>query len=438
MTKITNLNFDAKLKEPGRHAVGEGLFLKVLDEHRAYWVYRYRANGKGRETSLGSAREVTLAQATLKHLALRNAVKIGKLDPVAEKRAKRQAASAKADAPTFGEVANQYLARQEGRGEGGKNPKHREQWRSTLAKLPATFRDLKVDDIGPRDVFDALDPIWHLIPETASRTRGRIAAVLDWGREPEDVRPNPAAWAGWLKKKLGSPKTLGKIDRASGERVARGNHAAMPYARQRPEATEAPYAVPDFVADLRQADGVAAKALMFGILTAARTSEVVGATWDEINFDAKLWSVPASRMKMGKEHVVPLSDRALAILRGLMAERNQSAKRGKNPHVFASHLPRQPLSDMAMTMLMRRLKQDAFTVHGFRSAFRDWAADTGVDFAVAEMCLAHAVGNKVTGAYLRTTMPGRRREALARWADHVWPQVETAKVVPLRKPAKRT
>ena len=186
-----------------------------------------------------------------------------------------------------------------------------------------------------------------------------------------------------------------------------------------------PYAdVSSFMAGLSEAPGVAAKALAFLILTAARSGEALGMTWDEIDFDAVTWTVPASRMKAKKAHRVPLNDPALAILRG------QMAARGKNPHVFPSHLPRQALSNTSLALVMRRLGADAFTVHGMRASFRMWAADTGVAFEVAEACLAHAVGNAVVAAYQRSTMLERRRPVLQAWADFI--EKPVTDVAPLR------
>ena len=267
-------------------------------------------------------------------------------------------------------------------------------------------------------MFEALDPIWAKTPETASRTRGRIAAVLEFAREHDDQRPNPAAWSTWLKNKLGAPKALGKIDRKTGERVARDHHAALGWRE-----------LPAFMSRLRDQPGVAARALEFVLLTASRTSEALGMTFDEIDLDARTWTIPASRMKMGREHQVPLSDRAVAVLHEMIARRS-SSKSGPHPFVFPGARPRQALSNMSMAMLLRRMEVDV-TVHGFRSSFRDWAGQAGVAFDVAEECLAHAIGDAVTRAYLRDPMLERRRPVMASWADYLEPP--TAKVVPLKK-----
>jgi integrase len=423
--RLTHTGLKGLLERPGRHADGKGLFFRTLGGGRGYWVYRYRFDGKEREYSIGPYPAVKLIDARTEHLALAKRVKVDKIDVLQErlsaKAAKAEAALPVSTKPTFGKMADQYLERQERRGLLGKNPKHRAQWRSTLSNLPASFRDLPVDQIGPKQVFEALDPIWDKTPETASRLRGRIAAVLDFAREPEDTHPNPAAWSGWLRTKLGSPTKLGKIDRKTGKRVPRGHHAAMPYAD-----------VPAFMAKLKAAPGVASKALMFVILTAARSSEAFDLKWDanEIDFEAARWTIPADRMKMKEEHRVPLSGAAVEILRG------QLEARGKNPHVFPSPLPKQPLSDMALAMTIRRLGAAEFTVHGFRSSFRDWCTEIAkADFATAEKCLAHEVGNKSSQAYDRSDRYDLRVPLMTRWAVHCFPT--ESKVESLEEGRKR-
>jgi len=396
--KLTARSAESLAKRKGRWLDGGGLFLRTLEPgEKTYWVYRYRLDNRDREASVGSYPAMTLAQARIRHADLRAQVLKG-IDPVGERR--KAKAPAKSDAASFGAFSDAYLERKEKRGELGKNPKHRQQWRNTLAKLPAWFRDLKVDEIGPQQIFEALDPIWAATPETGGRLRGRIAAVLDSARGPNDTRPNPAAWAGWLKLKLGSPRKLGKIDRKTGERVKRGNHSAMAHAD-----------VPAFMAKLAEAPGGASKALAFTILTCARTSEALRMTWDEVDFDKALWTVPVNRMKMDRQHEVPLSDQAIAILRAQEIERTDASQ-----FVFPGARPKQPLSNMSMAMLLRRMGAGDFTVHGFRASARSWMAEVGVPFELAEACLAHSVGNAVVAAYLRTTMLPRRRETLIKWA----------------------
>jgi integrase len=451
MGKLTQAKLPRLIEKPGRHSDGQGLFFRTLGQSRAYWVYRFRSpdhetKGRERELSIGPFPEVSLIEARLKHAELRKRVVVDKADPLAEKQAAKAlvAASPKTKKPTFGECADSYLDRKEKRGQLGRNPAHRAQWRSTLAGLPTWFRSLPVDEIGPKQVFAALDPIWAKTPETASRLRGRIAAVLEDAREPEDVRPNPAQWTGWLKTKLGSPRELGKLDRKTGERVARSNHAAMPYKD-----------VPAFMAKLQATPGVAAKALQFVILTGARSGEMFPMIFDEVDLKYEelvadgvratipAWIVPAVRMKKGHKHFseagephrVPLSLRAIDIFN------DQLAKRGpRQEYVFESPTgvggkvhrggAHQPLSSMALAMTMRRLGVGEYTVHGFRTSFHKWATEIAkADLATVEKCLAHKIGTKVTQAYDRSDRFVLRQPLMARWADYVCPPADAAKVV---------
>ena len=417
MGKLTQKGLDALLKKPAkRWPDGEGLFFKTARDRKAYFTFRFTLGRKETETSIGPHPEMTLDEARIRHLELRALVLKG-IDPVAKRQAK--AAPAPSGAPTFGSVSDAYLDRQEARGELGKNPKHRQQWRNTLASLPASFRALRVNEIGPQQVFDALDPIWALKPETASRLRGRIAMVLDFARKPEDTHPNPAAWAGWLKTQLGSAKKLGKIDRKTGERVPRGHHAAMPYQE-----------VPAFTARLSEIDSDASRALQFTILCAIRTDEMLGmplnkeSESDEIDFKRAILCIPAKRMKMKREHRVPLSDAALAILKA------QHETHGKNPYVFPGR-PMKPLSNMAMAMLLRRMKCKV-TVHGFRSSFRDWATEVDkTEHATAERCLAHVFGNDLSLSYDRSDRLELRRPVMQAWSDFVTGKT-SANVVPFK------
>jgi integrase len=383
-------------KSPGRHADGDGLYFKTLGLGRAYWTFRYTVDGRGRETSLGPFPEVKLEEARIKHAELRAAV-LKKIDP----RAKASSA-AKAGAPTFGQMADQYIAAHEG---SWRNRKHRQQWSQTLTTHAASIRNMPVGQVDANAVRRVLEPIWNTTPETASRLRARIEAVLAAAQVAGHIdhdRPNPARWKGWLDHMLPNPRRLGE----------RGHHPALRYAD-----------VPAFMARLRDTAGTASRALQFTILTAARSGETLGMTWDEVDFDTATWVVPASRMKMRKEHAVPLSEQAVAILRA------QEAQRG-NPHIFAGR-PQRPLSGMAMSVLLRRMKVNA-TVHGMRSSARSWMADNGVEFELAEACLAHAVGNAVVQAYQRSQMLGRRRPIMQSWAKFLTGEADD-KVVPLKR-----
>jgi len=305
-------------------------------------------------------------------------------------------------------MADKFIAAHEG---GWRNRKHAQQWEATLRKHAAPLRDKPVDEINTGHVLACLSPIWSVVPETASRVRARIEAVIASaavaGHIPED-RPNPARWANWLDLMLPNPRKVGK---------PRGNHKALDYRD-----------LPAFMARLTGTDTVPARALQFTILTCARTGEALGMRWEEVSFDKAVWTVPAWRMKMGKPHDVPLSDAALDILR------SQEAARGKNPFIFAGR-PQRPLSAMAMSMLLRRMKIEA-TVHGMRSAARSWMADQGVAFELAEAALAHMVGNAVVRAYQRSSMLERRRPVLAAWAAFVTGEADD-NVVPLRRGASQ-
>ena len=275
-------------------------------------------------------------------------------------------------------------------GRGFRNAKHKAQWKSTLATYAAPLRNKPVDTISTDDVLSVLKPIWSTKPETASRVRGRIEKVLDAAkakgfREGE----NPARWRGHLDHLLPKQSNL-----------ARGHHAAMPYEQ-----------LPAFVASLRERDALAAVALELCILTAARSGELLGMRWSEIDLQNAIWSLPAERMKAGRPHRVPLSTRAVAILRKL-----EKSKRGE--FVFAGHAPGKPLSNMAMDMLLRRMNVDA-TVHGFRSSFRDWAGnETPSPREVVETALAHVIGDKAEQAYRRSDALEKRRKLMEAWSSH--------------------
>jgi integrase len=397
--KLTNADLKKLLNNTGRHALGRGLYFRVLGDDKAYWAFRYWIEGKEREMSLGAFPGVTIDEARKKHEDARAKVRTYKRDPIAEKRAAKQARDNAGGTPTFGEIADEHLlAHQATR----KNAGHRRQWLVALTTYCAPIRDLPVDAVDTSAVLSVLKPMWTRTPDTASRLRGMIERVLDAARARDLIdgdRANPARWRGHLAHLLPNPDKIGN----------HSHHAAMPFAD-----------VPAFMAKLKDADGIAVNALMLTILTAARTSEVIGMQWDEVDLDAKVWNVPGERMKMGVKHDVPLSDAAVELLRRQLATR-----RPKQTHVFPGRSPSKPLSDPALAQTMRRNGAGAYTVHGFRSSFRDWAGENEVDSEVAEKCLAHQIGNSVTRAYFRTTMIERRRKVMADWAaflagESVW------------------
>jgi integrase len=401
---LNDKDLPALLERPGRHSDGQGLYFRVLRPGLAYWVYRYRVGGNEHEMSLGPYPELSLEEARRKHVAARAAVVVEKANPLADRRAAKAAAAAKTDTPTFGECADAYIEAHE---TSWGNAKHRAQWRMTLTQYCKPIRDTPVDQVDVKAILKVLEPLWTKTSETASRLRARIEAVLASAQVAGHIdpdRPNPARWKGWLGLMLPNPKKIG----------SRGHHSAMAYVD-----------LPVFMRRLAETPGVAAKALAFNILTAARSGETLGATWDEIDFEAATWTVPASRMKIGKPHAVPLSDAAVGILRA------QEAVRGKNLYVFPGGRPRQPLR--ALDQVLRRRGAADWTVHGMRTSFRTWCSDIAhVEFELAEACLSHAVGNAVSQAYNRTSMLERRRPIMQAWASFLSGEADASKVVSIR------
>ena len=392
--KLSNVLTPLAVKnaKPGRHADGGGLHLLVKDSGARSWVYRFMLGGKSRDVGLGAAGVggISLATARDARDALRIKVKAG-TDPLQERQ--RRAADAIAEAQmakvagiTFRSVSEIYM---ESNWESWRNDKHRHQWKSTMATyVYPVIGDLPVAEVSTNHVLQILEPIWRSKAETASRVRGRIETILDAAkargyREGE----NPARWRGHIAQIL-----------PARARLTRGHHKAMPYEN-----------IPTFFAALHQREAIAALALEFTILTAARTGEVIGAKWDEIDLDKAVWTIPANRMKAGKEHRVPLSLRAVEILQSTQELR----KEGLFPAVRGG-----ALSGMAMAMLLRRMDVDV-TVHGFRSSFRDWCAEcTGYAHEVAEMALAHTIDNKVERAYRRGDLFEKRRRLMDDWAAY--------------------
>jgi integrase len=400
--KLTSAGLRHLVEKPGRYGDGGGLFFRTLGSGKAYWAYRFRVDGREREMSIGPFPEVSLAQARAKHMELRRQVIVDKLDPLAERLAVKTARALKSGKPTFGELADAHL---ETNKDQWKNAKHRDQWHMTLTKYCAPIRDAPVDQVDTAGVLKVLTPLWTVAPETASRLRGRIEAVLNRARALGLIdmdRANPARWKGHLDQLLPSPKKVG---------FRRGHHAAMPYGD-----------LPAFMATLTTAPGVSARALLFGILCAARSGEVFGMTWAEVDLQAGVWAIPAERMKSGRPHRVPLSPPALEALRW------QAATRGESPFVFLGRNGR-PLSQMALAMTMRRLGAGAFTPHGFTSSFRDWCGDwTSFPREIAEAALAHATGDATEPAYRRSDALEKRRALMDAWASLCFPT--SAEIVP--------
>jgi integrase len=358
------------------------------------WLFRYELDGKRCEMGLGPLRTVGLAEAREKARGYRQQLLDG-IDPLDAKLEAREAVkrerlaklAEQARAITFRQCAEMYLA---AHSPGWKNLKHAKQWRSTLETYAyPVLGDLAVADVDTAHVVKAIEPIWLRIPETASRLRARIESVLGFATvRTFRTGDNPARWKGYLATLLP----------ARGEVAPVEHHAALPYSD-----------VPAFMADLRGRDSMSARALEFTILTAVRTGETIGAHWGEIDLAAKVWAIPAARMKAKRDHRVPLSDRAIAILKAIGPH-----QRG---HVFPGGRKGQPLSNMAMLELLRGIRPGA-TVHGFRSSFRDWAAETtSHPNHVIEMALAHAIGDKTEKAYRRGELFTKRARLMQHWAD---------------------
>jgi integrase len=403
--------------DPGLYGDGDNLYLRVSrppkDEAKRAkwkgssksWVFIFRLNDRQHEVGLGKAGKgrVTLAQARAKAAEGRKLLDATpKVDPRSVWRAKPAEKPA-----TFGEAADALLIRQDERLSAGKNPKHRSQWRKSLGDLPKWFRNMPVAEVGPEDVFKVLDPRWTVTPQSASRLRGRIAKVLDSARGPKDTHANPAAWSGWLKEQLGEIKLLGKRDRKTGERIDLDNFAAMPYAE-----------IPSFVQRLRAETSLCASALEFLILTATRSGETRDARWSEIDFAAKTWTIPWQRLKTGiktkKPHVVPLADRALEIL-----EEMRAIESGSDFVFPGRYSSGKSLSEPSLLHFIRvRMGEAEATVHGFRSAFRDWVGnETSFQGHIAEQALAHIVTG-VEGRYRRDDGFVRRVELMSAWAAY--------------------
>lgn len=393
-----------RLTDPGWYAVGgvAGLMLRIADTGARYWALRIRVPGKRCDIGIGPYPETTLARAREMAAELRTQVRQG-MDPLSERRTARGALmAARAKVVTFDTAAGRFI---KSKSREFRNPKHTAQWHSTLtAYASPVIGNLPVDQIELAHVVQILEPIWTKKTETATRVRGRIESVLDWatvsGYRKGD---NPARWKGNLDAILPTPTKVRRVK----------HHRAIPLSD-----------APGFMAALREREGMAARALEFAILTAGRSGEVRGATWDEVDTESRTWTVPADRMKAHREHVVPLSDAAIALLEAL-------PRYHENPHVFPG--PRGGmLSDVSLLAVLRRMGVDA-TTHGFRSTFRDWCSEhTNYPHEVAEMALAHTIPNKTEAAYRRSTLLAKRRRLMADWARFLSNPAPAGAVVPMR------
>jgi integrase len=389
---------------PGLLNDGRGLCLRVKSATTRSWVYRYMVNGASREMGLGAYPDISLADARTLVAEARRLRAMGK-DPIAERDAQRARERVEAaKAVTFRQCAEKYIAAHRA---SWKNEKHAAQWAATLETYAMKLiGKIPVQSVDVAMVHNILEPIWSTKSETASRVRGRIESILDWAavrgyRSGE----NPARWRGHLEKMFPAKRKVRAVE----------HHAALPYSGMNA-----------FWTALAAQEGVAAAALRFTILTAARTNETIGATWAEIDLEKAEWTVPGARMKSGRDHRVPLSAPALAILRVQYA-----ATDGKG-FVFPGGKKKKALSNMAMLETLRRMKLD-LTVHGFRSTFRDWAAEmTNYAGEVAEAALAHVVGDRTEAAYRRGDLFEKRRNLMDAWATYCLAPAHTATVTPIR------
>jgi integrase len=383
---------------------GAGLYLRVSASGAKSWVFRYQLDGRRRDMGLGPFPDVTLAEARVRASAHRLQRHDG-VDPLAARTAQRQTRQLDAaKMMTFEKCAEAHIAAHKAGWRGGVSEA---QWRQSLmAYVYPHFGVLPVQTIDVGLVMKTLEPIWTAKPETATRVRGRIESIIDWATARGYRRgENPARWRGHLENLL--PR-LSKFHRIE-------HHAALPY----PE-------IGAFMAKLQQQDDVAARALEFLILTAARKGEVIGARWAEIDLSGKTWTIPGERMKAGKEHRVPLSEAALAIVRK-MAEIRQA------DFVFPGIRTGRPLGSTALFYLLRGIGRGDLTAHGFRSTFRDWVAEsTAFPTEVAEMALAHTVGAAVERAYRRGDLFDKRRQLMGAWAKFCEGRLAGREVVPIR------
>lgn len=403
--KLTQLQVD-KLKIDGIHSDGAGLSLKVTKNGSKSWIYRYMLAGKAHWMGLGSYPDVSLAEAREKAAELRKLTRQN-IDPLLEKR--KQASVIRAaisKAITFDDASAKYI---EAHKASWKNEKHAEQWTNTLKTYASPIIgsvDVSLIDTGHIMRILEKDNFWNEKTETASRVRGRIESVLDWATVRKyRTGENPARWKGHLDKLLPARSKVKKTE----------HHAALPWLQ-----------MGAFMVKLREQEGTAAKAVELAILTACRSGEVRGAVWEEFDLEAGIWIIPPERMKAKKEHRVPLQEKAIQLLR-------KQKELFPNGYVFPGMKEGKPLSDMSLTAVLRRMEQNEITVHGFRSSFRDWAAEsTAYPNEMVEMALAHTIGNKVEAAYRRGDLFEKRRRMMNDWANFCDTVIKAGEVIPLK------
>ncbi|WP_458094758.1 tyrosine-type recombinase/integrase [Roseomonas sp. WA12] len=394
------------LTSPGRYGDGGGLWLQVRDAEHRSWLFRYTRHGKAREMGLGPFPDVSLADAR-QHAQTQRALLRDGVDPLVRRQETKAAAAAEAQKTTltFKQVAERFHAAHQA---SWRNEKHRAQWLTQMeAYVFPVFGSMPVERVGTAEVLNALEPIWHEKSQTAVVQRGRIEAVLDYAKAREwRTGENPARWRGHLGKLLPPRSRITKVE----------HHAALPWAE-----------VGAFMASIRASPDLAARALELLILTAVRTNEAMGAEWAEIDMAKALWTIPADRMKGKKEHRVPLSKSALALLECLR-------EAGEGRYLFPSPRGKKPLSTRACAVLLGRMKRTDLTVHGFRSTFRDWAAERSTfPREVAEAALAHTLRNQVEAAYQRGDLLAKRAQLMEAWGRYCGQVAKAGEVVPIRQ-----
>lgn len=379
-----------RAEKPGYYGDGGGLYLQVSAAGTKSWIFRYTLNKKSREMGLGSLNTITLAQAREKAKAHRASL-IDGIDPLETRNAAKLAiALEQAKTVTFDYCAQEYIAAHRS---SWKREQHARHWERSIKNFASPIiGSMPVAAVDTALIVKVLQPIWQVKTETASKLRGRIESILDWATVSHfRSGDNPARWRGHLEHLLADPSQIARVT----------HYPALPWQE-----------IGGFMVDLRQCGGVAARALEFGILTAARSGEVRGARWDEIDFDAAIWTVPEQRMKAGREHRVPLSTAALALIKSMPRVEDL---------VFPGMRKGVGLSDMTVTAVLRRMGRGDITVHGFRSTFRDWCAESTANSFPREVCehaLAHKLPDKVEAAYRRGDLIEKRKVLMQVWADY--------------------
>ncbi|MFL9887735.1 tyrosine-type recombinase/integrase [Paraburkholderia agricolaris] len=389
LNRLTSLQV-TRTKRPGVYSDGGGLYLQITRTLCKSWLFRYMRQGKKRGMGLGPIHTISLAEARLLALDCRRQL-LGGVDPLDDKRAKERAAKReRTQSLPFRDCASKYI---ESHRESWKNEKHAAQWESTLSTYAhPIIGDMMVSEVDTHEIMKVLEPIWKGKTETASRVRGRIESILAWASVNKyRSGENPARWKGHLDQLLAKRSRLQKVQ----------HHAALPYVE-----------ISAFMRQVQAQEGMAAFALQLAILTASRTNEVIGARQSEIDLESAVWTIPAERMKAGREHRVPLSNAAIDLLKPLLEAAGE--------YVFPAIKGNKHLSNMAMLQLLKRMGRSDLTVHGFRSTFKDWARET-TDYPreVSEAALAHIIGDQTEAAYARGDLFQKRTRLMQDWADFV-------------------